>query len=111
MESVGSAYGIRTRVTAVRGRRPGPLDECAVRVGGGRYDEVTFVVKAVEARPRRRNSTSVFRRERHARSRGLQLNALLSAHAEDCADRVGGSAMRTLTSDEIARLGLSSGRT
>ena len=26
----GSAYGIRTRVTAVRGRRPGPLDECAV---------------------------------------------------------------------------------
>ena len=29
----GSAYGIRTRVTAVRGRRPGPLDECA-GVGG-----------------------------------------------------------------------------
>src|SRR3954465_5759128 len=26
---VGSAYGIRTRVTGVRGRRPGPLDECA----------------------------------------------------------------------------------
>jgi hypothetical protein len=24
-----SAYGIRTRVTGVRGRRPGPLDECA----------------------------------------------------------------------------------
>ena len=24
------AYGIRTRVTAVRGRRPRPLDECAV---------------------------------------------------------------------------------
>jgi hypothetical protein len=23
------AYGIRTRVTAVRGRRPRPLDECA----------------------------------------------------------------------------------
>ena len=30
---VGSAYGIRTRVTAVRGRRPGPLDECAGMVG------------------------------------------------------------------------------
>src|SRR5438105_1496747 len=29
MRKVGSAYGIRTRVTAVRGRRPGPLDECA----------------------------------------------------------------------------------
>jgi hypothetical protein len=25
----GGAYGIRTRATAVRGRRPGPLDECA----------------------------------------------------------------------------------
>ena len=25
----GSAYGIRTRVTGVRGRRPRPLDECA----------------------------------------------------------------------------------
>ena len=23
-----AAYGIRTRVTALRGRRPGPLDEC-----------------------------------------------------------------------------------
>src|SRR4051812_36261407 len=30
---VGSAYGIRTRVTAVRGRRPGPLDECAGSAG------------------------------------------------------------------------------
>ena len=30
---VGSAYGIRTRVTAVRGRRPGPLDECAKDAG------------------------------------------------------------------------------
>ena len=27
----GSAYGIRTRVPAVRGRRPRPLDECAVQ--------------------------------------------------------------------------------
>jgi hypothetical protein len=27
----GGAYGIRTRVTAVRGRRPRPLDECALR--------------------------------------------------------------------------------
>ena len=26
---IGSAYGIRTRVTGVRGRRPRPLDECA----------------------------------------------------------------------------------
>ncbi len=26
---VSSAYGIRTRVTGVRGRRPRPLDECA----------------------------------------------------------------------------------
>ena len=25
-----AAYGIRTRVTALRGRRPGPLDECGV---------------------------------------------------------------------------------
>ena len=31
----GSAYGIRTRVTAVRGRRPGPLDECAGMAGDG----------------------------------------------------------------------------
>jgi hypothetical protein len=31
-KKLGSAYGIRTRVTAVRGRRPGPLDECAVVV-------------------------------------------------------------------------------
>ena len=29
LNGFGSAYGIRTRVTAVRGRRPGPLDECA----------------------------------------------------------------------------------
>ena len=30
----GSAYGIRTRVTGVRGRRPRPLDECApMKVG------------------------------------------------------------------------------
>lgn len=29
--SGGGAYGIRTRVTAVRGRRPRPLDECALR--------------------------------------------------------------------------------
>ena len=28
----GSAYGIRTRVAAVRGRRPRPLDECATLV-------------------------------------------------------------------------------
>jgi hypothetical protein len=38
------AYGIRTRVTAVRGRRPRPLDECAVLVvlpagGGGKLGE------------------------------------------------------------------------
>jgi hypothetical protein len=33
----GSVYGIRTRVTAVRGRRPGPLDERAGLVGRGRY--------------------------------------------------------------------------
>src|SRR3954468_9410416 len=32
-EPFGSAYGIRTRVTAVRGRRPGPLDECAGSAG------------------------------------------------------------------------------
>src|SRR4029077_14574437 len=29
VHQIGSAYGIRTRVTGVRGRRPGPLDECA----------------------------------------------------------------------------------
>ena len=34
---LGSAYGIRTRVTGVRGRRPGPLDERAtVGSRGGR---------------------------------------------------------------------------
>ena len=36
----GSAYGIRTRVTGVRGRRPGPLDEratgCCSAIGMGR---------------------------------------------------------------------------
>jgi hypothetical protein len=30
----GGAYGIRTRATAVRGRRPRPLDECARRGTG-----------------------------------------------------------------------------
>jgi hypothetical protein len=30
----GGAYGIRTRATAVRGRRPRPLDECARRATG-----------------------------------------------------------------------------
>jgi hypothetical protein len=30
----GGAYGIRTRATAVRGRRPRPLDECARRALG-----------------------------------------------------------------------------
>ena len=30
----GGAYGIRTRATAVRGRRPRPLDECARRGQG-----------------------------------------------------------------------------
>jgi hypothetical protein len=33
-ESTGGAYGIRTRATAVRGRRPRPLDECARRGTG-----------------------------------------------------------------------------
>ena len=33
LRSSGSAYGIRTRVTAVRGRRPRPLDECATSEG------------------------------------------------------------------------------
>ena len=33
LQMSGSAYGIRTRVTAVRGRRPRPLDECATQVG------------------------------------------------------------------------------
>ena len=32
LQMAGSAYGIRTRVTAVRGRRPRPLDECATQV-------------------------------------------------------------------------------
>ena len=42
----GSAYGIRTRVTAVRGRRPGPLDECAGQVRGTRkIPKVTRAVK------------------------------------------------------------------
>ena len=34
LQSDGSAYGIRTRVTAVRGRRPRPLDECATQERG-----------------------------------------------------------------------------
>ncbi len=41
----GSAYGIRTRVTGVRGRRPGPLDERAPRTAylskGGRLSAKT----------------------------------------------------------------------
>ncbi len=40
-----------------------------------------------------------------------RMNALLTAHAEECADRVEGSALRSLMSDEIAQLGLSPGRT
>src|SRR5438445_7493184 len=33
----GDPYGTRTRVFAVRGRRPGPLDEGAMLLSGGRH--------------------------------------------------------------------------
>jgi hypothetical protein len=35
----GGAYGIRTRATAVRGRRPRPLDECARRAQGSESEK------------------------------------------------------------------------
>src|SRR4029078_442923 len=38
---LGSAYGIRTRVTDVRGRCPGPLDECATRTKTGEGEHST----------------------------------------------------------------------
>jgi hypothetical protein len=46
----GSAYGIRTRVTAVRGRRPGPLDECAEMAGRRKIPDGTAAVKAANLR-------------------------------------------------------------
>src|ERR1043165_7767581 len=54
---VGSAYGIRTRVTAVRGRRPGPLDECAGKLRGDAEDtEGNLRGQGQLTPPRNRNS-------------------------------------------------------
>jgi hypothetical protein len=36
------AYGIRTRVTDVRGQRPGPLDECAIYRTPGKKPKASF---------------------------------------------------------------------
>ena len=52
--SPGGAYGIRTRATAVRGRRPRPLDECARR-GQGSEREVKE-----ERRPTGRRSSATW---------------------------------------------------
>src|SRR5207302_10180991 len=53
---IGSAYGIRTRVTAVRGQRPGPLDECAGSAGTRKIACGFFAVKVGERRPGGRHS-------------------------------------------------------
>ena len=45
------AYGIRTRATAVRGRRPRPLDECAVPRQGSRSRRRLAAEKGTEAGP------------------------------------------------------------
>gem|GEM_PF-4924094 len=36
----GTAYGIRTRATAVKGRRPRPLDERGIMIHNGEPDGV-----------------------------------------------------------------------
>src|ERR1044071_1482257 len=55
----GSAYGIRTRVTAVRGRRPGPLDECATMAWDAEDTERPLRSQGRVTLGRRRNSTRV----------------------------------------------------
>jgi hypothetical protein len=52
--SIRGAYGIRTRATAVRGRRPRPLDECARREQGSERE-----VKE-ERRPTGRRSSATW---------------------------------------------------
>ena len=51
----GSAYGIRTRVTAVRGRRPRPLDECATQERGCCYGPGTPAQRRIRLAQESRN--------------------------------------------------------